>query len=737
MRILPFASTLALSTTTALALAFEASATASTPISRKTQETVPISFYGLNYNTRKGPDWAADQERCKSRAEVVRDLQLLSRITSRIRLLSLVDCNQGALVWSILNDELSDVEMEVWLGLWVGLEPQVFIDEYNALASIIPDITTSENWESRLSGISVGSEAIYREDVTISEAIANLDSTRALLQAYGMQDVPVAIVDIAPIYSNSQELRLASDTIMTNTFPFWEGLPVELAVDELEIDLGWLLGLEESQGKSFVLGEHGWPSGGYLEGVGVASPANQLRYLQESYCYLKEKGWPYYLFTAIDNDWRQEQDPDNTIEGNWGFLDSNLGLKDHFQGVEFSCPNGDGTIYSFGAVDWSVPELQAEDPINPDMASCAMWQGCQALVGDCCPTPGGDFLGCCRSENFLGDDSTGQLPTESPTKASTTPPTAAQTVAPTTAPTMRPSIYPSGSPSWSPTISPTKNPSPTEANCNFCQQEGIYYNNNPTIQFREANGSISCLGLRDLVRSGISSDFCESERLAIEEACCMPIPAPTTRPPTHIPTPWPTKFPTNTPTFPPTTAPSSVPLITTAPTKIATSPPIILPTDSPTTGLTLSPTKPPSVNPTNAPTTTATAGSPTAIPTNLPSADPTKSPTVPPTESPTATPTKPPTADPGTTSSPTESPMDDSTSSSTSESSGIFPPEEEDDSEIFPWDEADGALPTTDASTNKNVSGGSRSTSSQWKSTGMIVYGLVLPVVWSVFVDWG
>ena len=735
MRIPSLAATalLSLSATTCLASIVELDIPM-TNISRKTQETtVPISFYGLNYNTRKGPDWAADRERCKSRAEVVRDLQLLSRITSRIRLLSLVDCDQGALVWSVLNDELVDVDMEVWLGLWVGPDPQVFIDEYNALATIVPEITSSANWQSRLSGISVGSEALYREDVTVSEAIANLDSTRALLQAYGMQDVPVAIVDIAPIYSNSQELRLASDTIMTNTFPFWEGLPIELAVDELDIDLGWLLGLPESQGKSFVLSEHGWPSGGYLDGVGIASPENQLRYLEESYCFLKEKGWAYYWFTAIDNDWRQEQDPDNTIEGNWGFLDANLGLKDHFQGVEFSCPNdGSGTIYSFGAVDWSVPELQSEDPINPDMAACGMWQGCQALAGDCCPTPGGDFLGCCRSENFLGDDSTPTEPlTTTPTKSPTISPIAAATLSPTTSPTAAPTVDPTGSPTSSPTLSPTltptifptNNPAPTEPNCNFCTREGEYYNNNPTIKFYEANGSISCLGLRDLVRSGISTDFCENERPAIEDACCLPIPAPTTRPPTHTPTPWPTSNPTNPPTFPPTVAPSSFQPTTTAPTLSPTNPPTNLPTESPTKVATLSPTKLPSMNPTNPPTTTFTS-SPTSTPTKLPSANPTNSPTIPPTESPTKTPTT----------APSKSPID--ASSSSTDSSGIFPPEndENEESEIFPWDETGGALPT-DVSANQNASGSkSHFGGLEWKSTSAVfVYGLLLC---SAFVGW-
>ena len=423
---------------------------------REVEEVRPISFYGLNYNTRKGPDWAADRERCKSRDEVVRDLQILSRITRRIRLLSLVDCNQGALVWSILDEELSDTTMEVWLGLWVGPDPQVFTDEYESLVAMIPNIKTSRNWQRRLSGITVGSEAIYREDINVTEAIANLDTTRGLMQVSGMSDVPVAIVDIAPIYSNSQELRLASDTIMTNTFPFWEGVDIEWAVDELEVDLGWLLGLPESQGKSFVLSEHGWPAEGFLDDVGIASPENQQRYTEESYCYLREKGWAYYWFTAIDNDWRQLQDPENTIEGNWGFLTADLELKEHFVDFQFSCE--DGTTFSFGAIDWTIPELPTEEPIDPANASCGLWQGCEALAGNCCPTPAGAYLGCCRSENFLGPASNPTpMPTSSPTKAPTQiteNPTPMPTSSPTKAPTQSAPL--TENPTPFPTASPTE-----------------------------------------------------------------------------------------------------------------------------------------------------------------------------------------------------------------------------------------------------------------------------------------
>ena len=68
-------------------------------------------------------DW--DWNKCKSRAQVLTDLTLLRRLTNRIRILSLVDCDQGVLVTSVARE----LGMQLWLGLWVAPESYVFEEE--------------------------------------------------------------------------------------------------------------------------------------------------------------------------------------------------------------------------------------------------------------------------------------------------------------------------------------------------------------------------------------------------------------------------------------------------------------------------------------------------------------------------------------------------------------------------------------------------------------------------------
>lgn len=133
----------------------------------------PVQLYGLNYNTRKGPDW--DPDKCKTYSEVVTDLTMLKRITNRIRILSLTDCGQGELVWSVAQQ----LGMQLWLGLWVAPSPDedfVFEDELTELARLFSVMDMSDGDSPTILGITVGSEVIYREDATEEQMIDNMNA---------------------------------------------------------------------------------------------------------------------------------------------------------------------------------------------------------------------------------------------------------------------------------------------------------------------------------------------------------------------------------------------------------------------------------------------------------------------------------------------------------------------------------------------------------------------------------
>jgi len=159
---------------------------------RPTSSANPVALHGLNYNTRKGPDW--DPDRCKQSYEILNDLTLLSRMTKRFRLLSLTDCNQGAMVLEVAQQ----LDLTLWLGLWVGLPPEnadeesAFEKDFKELQRLIeeePDVL-----RNHVIGVSVGSEALYREDATLADMIDNFNAGTSLELLYDSDIVALALL---------------------------------------------------------------------------------------------------------------------------------------------------------------------------------------------------------------------------------------------------------------------------------------------------------------------------------------------------------------------------------------------------------------------------------------------------------------------------------------------------------------------------------------------------------------
>ena len=264
-----------------------------------TVDAVPIKLSGVNYSIRQGADW--EPFKCKQPYQVLTDLSLLNRVTKNTRVLSLTDCGGG----SIILGAAKELGMKVWLGLWVDVDETVFEGEVDELARMLED---GEIDGSTVLGVTVGSEALYREDATIDQMLFYLGRVRNLLDTFGLSNLPVSIVDIEPMYTAYPQLREEVDVTYINSFPFWEATPIDTAVDYLAEKAGNLLSTSESRGKPFIVGETGWPSDGFIEGVGVASSENQQQYFIDAFCYMEQQGWEYYWFTGIDNAWRQVQE---------------------------------------------------------------------------------------------------------------------------------------------------------------------------------------------------------------------------------------------------------------------------------------------------------------------------------------------------------------------------------------------------------------------------------------------
>ena len=298
-----------------------------------------IELFGLNYSPRQGPDW--DPKKCKPRSAIVQDLTLLQTITSRVRIYSLTDCDQGRVVLSVAKE----LGMKLWLGLWVSDIPKTFAAEQKEFEAMLEEGLLDD---ATIIGVHVGSEAIYREEVTAATAIANMEEIKAVLVKNGKPDLPVSIADIGDIYEANPSLLAAVDVVSANAFPFWEKKDADTAVDYLIERLRSTTIPASRAGKTFILSETGWSANGSDKAASEATPENQITYFKDFYCKIHLKtDWQTYYFTGIDSAWRALQDEtEDGVEGHFGIYYADLSMKPHFKTLSFAC-DGSEEVHSF------------------------------------------------------------------------------------------------------------------------------------------------------------------------------------------------------------------------------------------------------------------------------------------------------------------------------------------------------------------------------------------------------
>ncbi|KAE8876626.1 hypothetical protein PF005_g3281 [Phytophthora fragariae] len=301
-----------------------------------TQQAAAQNFciHGINYNPRIGADWAAEDQRCKTASSIQADMKTLAQVTGSVRLYGLGDCDQVSTVVPLaINAGLS-----VSLGLWVSGDEAVFEAEFSRLQTFIqqsPALFTGGS----IVDIHVGSEAVYRKDVTAEKNIEHFQRVKALLAAYSLTSVPVTIAEIGDVYLAHPELIAAVDFVQTNGFPFWEKIDVENAVDYFDKRMEPLYQQATVLGKKVEIGETGWASGGSSPKASEASPENAARYFYNFYQMAKARSLPFYYFEGFDEEWKISAS-NASVEGYFGLFHEDRTLKTEIANLALgsSCP---------------------------------------------------------------------------------------------------------------------------------------------------------------------------------------------------------------------------------------------------------------------------------------------------------------------------------------------------------------------------------------------------------------
>jgi exo-beta-1,3-glucanase (GH17 family)/cellulose synthase/poly-beta-1,6-N-acetylglucosamine synthase-like glycosyltransferase len=233
-------------------------------------------------------------------AEIDADLALLEGKVNAVRTYSV-----GATLADI--PELADRHgLNVALGAW--LDSHLDKNEEQLRAAI--DLANSHQNVVR---VLIGNEVLLRGDLTLPELEKYLDRARA---AIGQ---PVGTAETWDTWLNDPELTQHVDFIGVHLLPYWEGVPVDEAV---EYSFAQFKRLQKTfPHKPIVIAEIGWPSRGRTHESAVASDANEALFLRRFLYRAQKEQITYYVMEAFDQPWKAYQE--GAVGSYWGVYDVN------------------------------------------------------------------------------------------------------------------------------------------------------------------------------------------------------------------------------------------------------------------------------------------------------------------------------------------------------------------------------------------------------------------------------
>jgi exo-beta-1,3-glucanase (GH17 family)/cellulose synthase/poly-beta-1,6-N-acetylglucosamine synthase-like glycosyltransferase len=213
--------------------------------------------------------------------------------------------------------ELADRhDLNVALGVWLDTHRDK--NEQQLQAAI--DIANSHQNVVR---VIVGNEVLLRGDLPIAELENYLDRARAAIEA------PVGADETWHVWFAHPELAQHVDFIGVHLLPYWEGVPVDAAVD---YSLAQFKRLQKTfPHKPIVITEIGWPSRGRTRESAVASEANEALFLRRFLQRADKDEIVYYLMEAFDQPWKAYLE--GAVGSYWGVYDVNRRPK-----FEFTAP---------------------------------------------------------------------------------------------------------------------------------------------------------------------------------------------------------------------------------------------------------------------------------------------------------------------------------------------------------------------------------------------------------------
>ena len=255
---------------------------------------------------RNGQD--PNNGRFPSELEVREDMQLVARITDRIRTYSSLD---NAIVPAIA----AQYDLKVTAGAWLDRRTDRNRAESNALIR-------ESRANRRVDQLIVGNESLLRGDLSIGQLEGYLREVRSKTR------IPVTTAEPWHVWLKHPTLANNVDFITVHLLPYWEGIPLKASIDFTLEKVDELRRMYPK--KRIVIGEVGWPSHGDRRDDAYATLDNQAWFVRTFLSHATARGLEYFFMEAFDQPWKVQHE--GRAGAYWGLFDVNRVAKFNLSG---------------------------------------------------------------------------------------------------------------------------------------------------------------------------------------------------------------------------------------------------------------------------------------------------------------------------------------------------------------------------------------------------------------------
>ncbi len=240
-----------------------------------------------------------------SEEQIRRRLNIMAPYTKWTRTFSCIEGNE------LIPPIAKEVGIKTMVGAWIGDDLEKNDAEIEGLIRLAKD--------GYVDIAAVGNEVLLRNDVSEDQL---LDYIHRVKEA--VPNIPVAYVDAYYEFTLHPRITDASDVILINCYPFWEGCHIDYSLPYMQQMYNQALQAGNGN-KKVIISETGWPSAGTNFKASEPSDINFKKYFINTQLWAKRDDIDVLYFTSFDEGWKVGAEGD--VGAYWGIWDKNENFK--------------------------------------------------------------------------------------------------------------------------------------------------------------------------------------------------------------------------------------------------------------------------------------------------------------------------------------------------------------------------------------------------------------------------